>query len=301
MMTSNTEHPGWLEISIHIDPVAHEALSSFLFDLGCEGIVSGEYPEHTLKAFFPFRKNSGDIHNKIHVFLKNLREIFKEIPSPKLVIGKIEDEDWSHNWRRFFRPERITQKLTVLPAWESVSHIMNEHVIRIDPGPAFGTGQHPTTRMCLRAMEKVPMPKSWNMLDVGTGSGILAIYGAKLGANRVLAIDTDPEAIRWAQRNIQLNEMSGAVVLSCNSLQKIQGSFSILTANLILGEILNLFSHFVRVLEHGGWLVLSGILRGQVKEVEERFTQYGFFEKERLYHQDWGCLIAKKMNSGAKN
>ena len=116
-----------------------------------------------------------------------------------------------------------------------------------------------------------------------------------------MAIDIDPEAIRWAQRNIQLNEMSGAIVLSCNSLQKIQGSFSILTANLILGEILNLFSQFSRVLEPGGWLILSGILREQVKEVEERFTQYGFFEKERLYHQDWGCLIAKKMNSGAEN
>ena len=85
------------------------------------------------------------------------------------------------------------------------------------------------------------------------------------------------------------------------SVTKIQGSFSILTANLILGEILNLFSQFGRVLEPGGWLILSGILREQVKEVEERFTQYGFFEKERLYHQDWGCLIAKKMNSGAKN
>jgi len=299
MTTTNSEHPGWLEISIHIHPIAHEALSAFLFDLGCEGIVSGDYPDHNLKAFLLFREDSLDIRNQIRVFLKNLKEIFQEIPSPKLVVDRIENQDWSHNWRRFFRPEPITQKLTVLPAWESVSHIMSEHVIRIDPGPAFGTGQHPTTRMCLRAMEKIPVPGSWNMLDVGTGSGILAIYGAKLGAKRAVAIDIDPEAIRWAQRNIQLNEMAGTIVLSCNSLQKIQGRFSILTANLILGEILNLFSQFGRVLEPGGWLILSGILKEQVKEVEERFTQYGFFEQEVLFQQEWSCLIARKMDTEA--
>ena len=299
MTIPNPKHPGWMEISIHIDPVAHEALSAFLFDLGCEGIVSGDYSDHTLKAFLPFRDDSQEIRNQINVFLKNLKEIFQEIPSPKVGINKIENQDWNHNWRRFFRPESITHKLTVLPAWESVPNMMKGHIIRIDPGPAFGTGQHPTTRMCLSAMEKIPLPRSWNMLDVGTGSGILAIYGVTLGAEKVVAIDIDPEAIRWAERNIQLNELSGAIVLSCNPLQRIQGSFSMLTANLILGEILNLFLQFKRVLEPEGWLIISGILREQVKEVEEGFTQFGFFEQEILYEQEWSCLIARKMNTGS--
>lgn len=90
-MKSNPEHPGWLEISIHIHPVAHEALSAFLFDLGCEGIVSGDNSENVLKAFLPFRKDSEDIRNRIDIFLTNLKEIFQEIPSPTLVLDRIED------------------------------------------------------------------------------------------------------------------------------------------------------------------------------------------------------------------
>lgn len=300
MTIPNPEHPGWLEITIQIDPVAHEALSAFLFDLGCEGIVSGDCPDHMLKAYITFFEDNLAIHHQIHAFLKNLQEIFREIPPPKVFLDKIENQDWSHNWRQFFLPEPITRDLTVLPVWESLPHIVNKHVIRMDPGPAFGTGQHPTTRMCLRAMEKVPRPRSWNMLDVGTGSGILAIYGAKLGANRVTAIDIDPEAIRWAERNILLNEVSGAIVLSCNPLQSIQDKFFILTANLILGEILNLFSQFKRVLKPWGWLILSGILREQVKGIEERLKHYGFLKQEVLYQQEWSCLIARKTDTEAE-
>lgn len=137
---------GWLEISIHLPPVAHDPLSAFLFDLGCTGIVSEDFQDHTLKAYLPFQ----------------------------------EDRDWSRNWRRFFRSERVTLGVMIVPAWESLPPSFKGHVIRIDPGPAFGTGQHPTTRMCLEAMERLQISPSWTMLDVGTGSGILAIYGAIL-------------------------------------------------------------------------------------------------------------------------
>ena len=115
----------------------------------------------------------------------------------------------------------------IVPAWEPMPDAVDGHVIRIDPGPAFGTGQHATTRMCLEAMEKIHFPKTWTMLDVGTGSGILATYGAQLGASKILAIDIDPEALRWAERNIQINDLSEFIDLSNTPLEQVKGTFSV--------------------------------------------------------------------------
>jgi ribosomal protein L11 methyltransferase len=171
MTISKNENPGWLEISIEIDPVAHEALSAFLFDLGCEGTISGDSPDRSFKAYFSFQKDLEDIENRIGVFLQKLEDIFPEVRSPMLTVRKIEDQDWSRLWRRFFRPDRVTERLMIFPAWEPIPRDQKGDVIRIDPGLAFGTGQHPTSRMCLEAMESVPLPGSWTMLDVGTGSG----------------------------------------------------------------------------------------------------------------------------------
>ncbi|MBW2617001.1 MAG: 50S ribosomal protein L11 methyltransferase, partial [Deltaproteobacteria bacterium] len=224
MTTSNPEHPRWLEISIDIHPIAHEAMSAFLFDLGCTGVVLENFRDSSLKAYLPFQENFEDLRNRLNVFLGKLSEIFPQVQSPELTISKIEDQDWSRNWQRFFHPERVTRKLSIWPAWEPVPDSINGHVIRIDPGPAFGTGQHATTRMCLEAMEKiVRADESWTLLDVGTGSGILAMYGAMLGAKRIVAIDTDPEALRWAKQNIDLNGLTGSIELSSIPIEKLEG------------------------------------------------------------------------------
>ena len=293
---SNPEKPQWLETFIEIDPVAHEALSAFLFDLGCEGIVSDDDPHRALKAYFPFQKDWVDIQNKIDGFLQKLGDIFPEVQSPRLIFRKIEEQDWNRQWRKFFRPDRVTKQLTVFPAWESIPKYIEGHVIRIEPGLAFGTGQHPTSRMCLEAMERVSPPGSWTMLDVGTGSGILAMYGAKLGAIRVVALDVDPEAIRSAERNIRLNHLSGAIELSSMPLEELKDHFSLLTANLTHGVILQLFAHFSRLLDPGGWLILSGLLTDQAKDAEDYFSQYGFSKYEALHQAEWACIIAKKID-----
>jgi ribosomal protein L11 methyltransferase len=150
--------------------------------------------------------------------------------------------------------------------------------------------------MCLEAMERVSLPGSWTMLDVGTGSGILAIYGAKRGASRVMALDVDPEAIRSAEGNIRLNHLSGAIELSSMPLEELKDRFSLLTANLTLGVILQLFPHFGRVLDPGGWLILSGLLADQAGDVQDSFPKYGFSEYEALHQAEWTCIIAKKID-----
>ena len=291
-MNSIPEHPGWLEITVNIDPVAHEALGSFLFDLGCEGIVSESFNDHTIKAYLLFSKDLEEIRTSMDLFLDNLKEIFPETAFCDLKINRIENQDWDVCWRSFFKPDQATQNLMIIPAWEVVPASLTCHVIKIDPGPAFGTGQHPSTRMCLKAMEKIRFPGSWNMLDIGTGSGILSIYGAKLGARRITATDIDLEALRWAKRNIDLNELPIEIELSSKAVNDLEEKFSLITANLILGTILDLNLQFRRLLAPKGRLIISGILREQSMKVENSLNENGLVVHQALFQEEWECLIA---------
>ncbi len=269
-------------------------MSAFLFDLGCSGVVLENFRDSSLKSYLPFQENFEDLRNRIQVFLRYLAEIFPQVRSPELTVSKIEDQDWSRNWQRFFHPERVTRKLSIWPAWEPLPASINGHVIRIDPGPAFGTGQHATTRMCLEAMEKIVPSESWTLLDVGTGSGILAMYGTMLGAKKIVAIDTDPEALRWAKQNIELNGLTGSIAFSSIPIEKLEDPCSVLVANLILGEILDIFPNFPRLLNPEGLLILSGILEDQVEQIKNVLDSYEFCEPEILFQEEWACMIAKK-------
>jgi ribosomal protein L11 methyltransferase len=293
-MSKAPEHPGWLEIAIDIDPVAHEALGAFLFDIGCEGIISEDFNDFSLKAYLPFRKDIEDIRSRIEQFIHGLGDIFPEARSSEIEIHNIKDQDWGVTWRRFFHADQVTPNLMVIPDWEPIPASLKCHVIKVDPGPAFGTGQHPTTRMCLISMEKPSFKGPWTMLDIGTGSGILAIYGVKLGAKRVAAIDIDPEAIIWAKRNIELNSLPVEIELSSRPLAEWEENFSLVTANLMLGIILNLSPHFTRILKPDGRLILSGILREQVSEVEERLNEYRLYMEDVIFQEEWACLILKR-------
>ncbi|MBN2124639.1 MAG: 50S ribosomal protein L11 methyltransferase [Deltaproteobacteria bacterium] len=298
-MTSTSTSPSWLEIIVHIHPIAHEALTAFLFDLGCEGVVSEDFQDLAIRAYLPPHHDAKRIENRIRSFLSTLEPIFPEVRTSTLTLTPLEDQDWDLQWRRHFHPQRITRNLMIFPAWEPIPEGLRTEAIRIDPGPAFGTGQHPTTRMCLQAMERISFPPPWTMLDVGTGSGILAIYGARLGAGRVVAVDTDPEALRWAGWNIALNELDDAVLLSSAPIEDLREVFSLLAANLILNTIMENLPHFSSLLAPGGWLILSGILRGQVREVESALPEYGLCKREILLEKEWACIMAKRCGGGA--
>ncbi len=294
MTNSETEHPGWLEISIEAEPTILEPLSAFLFELGSSGIASENLEEKRLFAYIPLPADQEDIRRRIEFFLSELSVIFPDISRPILEIGRIQDQDWNSNWKRFFKPKEVTPELLILPAWEQVPDNYKKRIIRMDPGPAFGTGQHSTTSMCLRAMELVRRKEGWNMLDVGTGSGILAIYGAMLGASAVKAIDIDPEALRWAERNIGLNDVAGSIALSSDSLYDIRKKYSVVAANLILSEIERMFHYLHRVTAPGGSIILSGVLREQEATVEGLCGDYNLVKAQNLYDQEWVCLIRER-------
>jgi ribosomal protein L11 methyltransferase len=294
-MDTINEHPGWIEISINIDPITHEALSSFLFDIGCEGVVSESFKDPTMRAYLQFRADIEEIRSRIDLFLQDLKEIFSEAGEYSLKLERLEQQDWDTGWRKFFKPDQVSEDLLILPVWEPAPGTPTGQIIRIDPGLAFGTGHHPTTRMCLIAIEDSGFNGPCTMLDVGTGSGILAIYGSKLGAKGVTAIDNDPEAVRWAQRNIEINEMQVPIDLSITPLEDINKQYTLVTANLILGTILELMNHLIRVLAPDGLLILSGILREQVSDVEKRIVEEGLKTDRVLYMEEWACMIVRNI------
>ena len=285
--------PEWLEVCINIDPAVHDALTSFFFDLGCNGVVSEDFNDHTLKAYLPFREDLEDLEIRINAYLADLSEMFQGTVPSRLLFNRISDQDWGVRWREFFHPVQVSPHLLILPAWEPIPEQVPDHVIRIDPGPAFGTGQHATTKLCLMAMEKGRQKETgpWTMLDVGTGSGILAIYGVQLGAERVVAIDIDSDAIDWAAQNIFLNGGSTAIELSTASIETLESTFPLICANLILSEIVKLLPLLSRLLMSGGRLIVSGILADQVVIVNDLLEENRLACFETLYLEEWACMI----------
>jgi ribosomal protein L11 methyltransferase len=292
----NTSQPGWLEITIDIDPSAKEAVSDFLMGLGCDGVVSEDFESGLMKAYLPSESTDPDVvKNSLLTFFDNLKDAFPDIPAPVFDIKEIANQDWGTSWRSFFYLEKITDNLMILPAWEAMPAPVNCHVIRIDPGTAFGTGKHETTRMCLKAIEDNAPAKPWTMLDVGTGSGILSVYGAMLGAQEITAIDNDPEAVSWAEKNIALNELPVKIDLSTTPLDRIEKRYDIIVANIIMNTILELTPLFPALLATDGIIILSGILTGQIDRIVEDLKRYGLKKRGETIMCEWACLIVKKV------
>jgi len=295
-VTDSSSHtrPEWLEITIASHPSTHEALSDFLMEtLGCEGVVLEESPVSGLTAYVPGETDPEILQRTIEAFLARMRDIFPEAPPARISLTRIEDPDWRVAWRQHFRPEQVSPGLLVVPAWESPPPNPCGRVLRMDPGPAFGTGRHATTRMCLQAMEDLAPGGSWDLLDVGTGSGILAMYGVMLGASPVIAMDIDEEALRWAEWNIDLNGLRDTIRLSSDPLPSMDTPFSMVTANLILDVICDLLPCFPRLVRPEGHLVLSGLLAHQTRDLTTRLEQAGFTIQKTLHQEEWACMICR--------
>jgi ribosomal protein L11 methyltransferase len=286
----------WLEVAVTIHPVAHDALGAFLFDLGCSGIVLEDGQGGILKAYLPHCPDPVPLQHQLAARLHELGTIFPEAKSFQLNIRPIKNENWSLKWREHFRSQRITDHLVVYPAWEHVPQDGRDRVIRMDPGPAFGTGKHPTTQMCLEAMERISLPtnRGWTMLDVGTGSGILAIYGAMLGAQRIVAVDIDPEALRWARENARLNNVAQAIFFTDVPLAEVRELFTLVAANLSFTEITRLSHSFVRLMATGAWLVVSGILQDQLRETADSMEGGSLRLVKTLAREEWRCIVLQK-------
>jgi ribosomal protein L11 methyltransferase len=224
------------------------------------------------------------------------------MPEPQLRI--LREEDWAHAWKKFYKPMRIGQRVVLKPTWEDFSPEPGDLVVELDPGMAFGTGLHPTTRLCVAALEAT-IQLGDQVLDVGTGSGVLAIVAAKLGASAIVATDIDPVAVEVARENIEINGLAlapaGLIDVRQGSVPAgMAGRFQVLVANILAEVIAGLFDAqydnvpLFEPLAAGGTMILSGIIEERAFLVEEAAARHGLAVVRREQEGDWVALFVRR-------
>ncbi|MFO7558518.1 MAG: 50S ribosomal protein L11 methyltransferase [Desulfobacterales bacterium] len=307
----------WIEVKILFESafpeMAGERIAVIFYDLGLKGVSleepglepeegwgddAVEQPSHySVSGFFPFR----DFTDKKRSLLKeklSMIERENEILS-KVVYREIDEEDWAESWKEYFWPERISDKIVVKPTWREYEPKKDELIIEIDPGMAFGTGTHPTTALCIRMIEKYLRPGE-SFLDIGTGSGILMIAAAKLGAEILWGVDNDMVAVEIAEQNLRLNtiEKSRFQIISGNLVDDIHQKFSMVTANILSEVIIELLDDIREVTAEGSILICSGIIEENAGGVIEKMKKSGFSIAEVAEEEKWVCIVARTPNQG---
>lgn len=217
----------------------------------------------------------------------------------KIIYSDMNEEDWAQTWKTYFRPEKITANIVVKPTWREYTREHDEIILEIDPGMAFGTGTHPTTRMCITMIEKY-LKRNDAFLDIGTGSGILMIAAAKLGAIKVWGTDDDNVAVDTAYKNLIQNRISelSFKILAADLVDQITEQFDLVAANLTTKTILILLENVRRVLVQDGIFVCSGILETDKDEVLKKMQDLDFERVDMLTKDEWisiACRLSRSM------
>ncbi len=315
----------WQEIKITTTPAAADAVANLYHDLGFGGVVIEdpqlleEYTRSagwdcyklplealqgdliTVKGYLPMDINEagrvGEEPAVMQEFRRRLLELWQHFQGAEgqISLSQVTEEDWANNWKQYYHPVKISDRIVVKPSWENYQPADGEVVIDLDPGMAFGTGTHPTTVHCLKALEN-HMHAGDLVIDVGTGSGILAIAAAKLGAARVLAIDLDPLAVSIAQENILTNQVEDRVQVVAGNLLEPAGSLQadIITGNLIAAIVKRLAPSAYARLKPGGIFIGAGIIQGRLAEVLEELEAWGFKPLEITDEGEWSTVIVTR-------
>ncbi|MDQ0339615.1 ribosomal protein L11 methyltransferase [Caldalkalibacillus uzonensis] len=313
----------WAEVSVHTTQEAIEAVANILHEAGASGVViedaedlqrqawqkqaEGEqylvelnpedYPEEgvILKAYFPMNSFLGETVEEIKTALNSLLLHDIKLGRGTITLTEVHEEDWAHAWKKYYKPVRISDKITITPTWEDYQpETEEEQVIELDPGMAFGTGTHPTTVLCIRALEKY-LHHGDQVIDVGCGSGVLSIAAVKLGAEQVLALDIDELAVKVSRENVKVNGVASQVKVKQNNLlDHIDQVADIIVANILAEVILRFITDAYDRLRRGGYFITSGIISQKKQEVEEALVSHGFTIVETVFMEDWVAFIAKK-------
>ncbi len=287
----------WFVITLFIPKESEEGISNFLVELGTTGIQEVEESSgwKKLSAYFPEDRKTEKILPPLRRYLKSLRGIYPEIVRVRIETASIPEQDWGQNWKKFFKPVQVTPRFVVRPPWAKVRLRENQTSIVINPGMAFGTGTHATTKLSLRALEESLRKKGLSALDVGTGSGILSIAAAHLGASHVVGLDVDGVAVEIARESVRENGVSGTVRIRKGAIGNVKGRFDVIVANVDSKNLRRLRWPLVHHLKPRGTLILSGILEGEKERLSQLYTKTGQFEKAKVtQEEEWVCLTFKK-------
>ena len=333
-----------IELTVKTNPLWAEYVSDVLIGkIGCSGVVTDEkhYKDEVLikensdivKGYLPFVEDMPVNLEKIQniLFQERQKLVSSGIEEQNLgewivSLTEIPDEEWAHSWKKYWHPQKISGKVVICPSWEEYKQNEDEIIITLDPGSAFGTGTHPTTRLCVQALEKIlrhcePVPaiggacetihqsahnkwiassqaprndNSIKIADIGTGSGILAIAGIKLGADFAVGVDNDASVISVAVENAEKNNIADKCKFYTGVASDIKGEYEIVVANILAHVLIEAMPELVPLVKQGGKLILSGIILEKSQAVQNSCIQNGLKIVEVLQEENWVAIIAEK-------
>lgn len=306
----------WLEVSIITTSEAVEAVNGILYNTDVKG-VSIEDPNDiefkkkhpgdwdyfdetllkvkdgtTIKAYYKEDENFNEYIEYIKKSIDNLSEFGIDKGAGIVTVNTVNEADWENNWKKYYKPTKVGARVVVKPIWEDYQKEDYELVVELDPGMAFGTGTHETTRMCVQALERY-VKNDLTVFDIGTGSGILAITAAKLNAKKVIGVDLDTVAVDSAKQNVKYNDINNIEIIHGNLMEVIDGKANIVVANIIADIIMLLTPDVLKFLENGGYFISSGIIKDRADEVIATLKKNRFDILEVNNQGEWICIVAQ--------
>lgn len=315
----------WTEVNIYTTTEGIELVCSKLTDIGVKGFAirdaedfkeflenkNGQWDyidkdllgltdcETCITVYIPSNDQGAEMLTAIKSMLSEMRANDTEKLYGRLEaeLTSIREEDWANNWKQYFKPFKVGEKLVIKPSWEDYDNADNRVILEIDPASSFGTGKHHTTRLCLELLEK-NLNKGDNLLDMGCGSGILSIGAMLLGAGSAVGVDIEENAAATALENAEKNHISPDVyktyygnILSDEKLaSEIDRKYDIITANIVADVIIEMKDYFVRYLKKGGILIISGIIEERMDEVIAAVESAGFLNPEPYVKEGWAAV-----------
>lgn len=315
----------WTEVNIYTTTEGIELVCSKLTDIGAKGFAirdaedfkeflenkNGQWDyidkdllgltdcETCITVYIPSNDQGAEMLTAIKSMLSEMRANDTEKLYGRLEaeLTSIREEDWANNWKQYFKPFKVGEKLVIKPSWEDYDNADNRVILEIDPASSFGTGKHHTTRLCLELLEK-NLNKGDNLLDMGCGSGILSIGAMLLGAGSAVGVDIEENAAATALENAEKNHISPDVyktyygnILSDEKLaSEIDRKYDIITANIVADVIIEMKDYFVRYLKKGGILIISGIIEERMDEVIAAVESAGFSNPEPYVKEGWAAV-----------
>jgi ribosomal protein L11 methyltransferase len=272
-------------------------MANFLVEQTSRGV---EFKGNWIKAYCRQGEEARYCLKQLYRYYKDLQQLYPELPTLKVLQEDLQHEDWAESWKTFFKPIRIGSSIVVKPSWESYESRANQVVIEIDPERAFGTGTHPSTALCIEILEGIlsetvieENDSAPSVLDVGTGSGILGIIAARLGAKSVLGVDIDPEALEVARGNLGRNRVAESMSVSDTPLDQVEETYDVVVANLTASLLTQMANSLTNRVSEKGMLLLSGILAEQVEEVAKCFQAHYFRVVKNWSREEWHAILLR--------